>query len=72
MRPQEIFTSTRAIRSTHLPSMPLYDAIRAEPRVDALLARMHLQARPVERNFRPHPTPGSAAALKSRPAADLR
>ncbi len=28
--------------ATHLPSMPLYDGLRADPRFDALLARMNL------------------------------
>jgi hypothetical protein len=28
---------------THLPSMPLYDGIRDDPRFCALLARMHLE-----------------------------
>jgi TolB-like protein/tetratricopeptide (TPR) repeat protein len=28
--------------ATHLPSMPIYDAIRDDPRFQALLARMHL------------------------------
>jgi hypothetical protein len=28
---------------THLPSMPLYDGIRDDPRFCLLLARMHLE-----------------------------
>jgi hypothetical protein len=29
---------------THLPSMPLYDRLRRDPRFDALLARMNLRS----------------------------